>query len=62
MGVQSAVLRVPAVRTALGIPVKAAGAGVKPASMMDSIRYARKFWLQQMEDAKVKARADARRR
>ncbi|KIP06673.1 hypothetical protein PHLGIDRAFT_90639 [Phlebiopsis gigantea 11061_1 CR5-6] len=62
MAVQSLVLRIPAVRLSLGLPLRPAGEGLKPASMMDSIQYAKQYWEDQKKHAMEKARADAARR
>lgn len=62
MGIQSMALRIPAVRTLLGLPLRAASAGTKSVSMMDSIRYAKKQWEQKKAEALEKARADRRLR
>ncbi|GJE89000.1 hypothetical protein PsYK624_050890 [Phanerochaete sordida] len=62
MSVQSAVLRLPAVRRALDIPVRPANAGTKSVSMMDSIRYLGQWWQKKQADAAYQARLKSRQR
>ncbi|THH28553.1 hypothetical protein EUX98_g5627 [Antrodiella citrinella] len=64
MVAQTFLLRVSFVRRALGVPVLAKGTGNKPASMMESVEYAKKFFSEKMEDAKqdaIKARTKGRK-
>ncbi|KAI0076978.1 hypothetical protein K474DRAFT_1596816 [Panus rudis PR-1116 ss-1] len=58
---QTAILRVPAVRRVLGIPIIPKTQTLKPASMRESLAYAKKWWEQQKRDAELKAKASQRR-
>lgn len=66
MAIQSLVLRVPAIRSALSIPVRQAGASMKTASLLDSINALKKFFndkkAEALLQAKNKSHRDARRR
>lgn len=66
MAIQSLVLRMPAVRRALDIPVRQAGASIKSASLVDSVNALKKFFndkkAEALLEAQKKARRDARRR
>lgn len=62
MALQSAALRVPAVRSALNIPLRPAGAGVKSASLLDSVRYVKQMWEKKKAEEIASIRMKERRR
>ncbi|KAK7688723.1 hypothetical protein QCA50_008261 [Cerrena zonata] len=61
MTAQTALLRLPAVRRALNIPVLPPTSGMKSASFGESIKYVRTWWNDQKKEAVRKAKADRRR-
>ncbi|EMD34920.1 hypothetical protein CERSUDRAFT_157655 [Gelatoporia subvermispora B] len=58
---QTLVLRIPAVRTTLGVPIVPKEHQPKPVSFMESIRYAQKWWDEQKSQAKAGPTAAKRR-
>ncbi|EKM52397.1 uncharacterized protein PHACADRAFT_260745 [Phanerochaete carnosa HHB-10118-sp] len=62
MSLQSTILRLPAVRSALDIPQRPANFGVQSTSMVDTWRYIQKWWAKKREDAILEAHVKAQRR
>ena len=62
IALQSLVLRVPAVRRALGIPERPANPNIKSASLMDTARYIREWWAKKKQEAIMENRMKAQQR
>ncbi|CCM04117.1 uncharacterized protein FIBRA_06277 [Fibroporia radiculosa] len=60
ISIQTLLLRQPVIRRALGIPVVEAKHGVKPASIMDSVAYAKQWWKEKKEEQEAIVRAKRR--
>lgn len=61
MSIQSVVLRQPAVRRALGIPIVERKHEIKSASFLESIDYAKKWWENKKKEQEDVIRTSRRR-